>query len=300
MRRRARLRLVLVLLFARWGSPFAFGPQAPPQSAEGPKVDAKSEKPAVQLLGREAWRFNVWRAETDDVRGGQSQASFLGLTDESGHAEFLGQLEADKDAFAGVSLQASQLPEALCELKGLVLHLEEADGKEYAVALRMLGAPAGVEHVFRFKAEGKSRVEMFFRDFKPTLRGKETEDVQPALALERVQSITLQTRRSFDNSAGPFSLVLKQLEGLVGRELPPPPKPARETKWTCSACGTMNFGIARYCERCGESRNAEEDRARRARAEAERYAQKKWECAGCGQKNFPTSEECFKCGAPRA
>ena len=41
--------------------------------------------------------------------------------------------------------------------------------------------------------------------------------------------------------SGDFSLILSKVSGIPGRELPPPPPPARKTKWTCSACGTMNF-----------------------------------------------------------
>lgn len=145
---------------------FAFGPQAP----KVPQAPEASDTVGRCLLGKEAWQFSRWRAETDDIRGGTSTASFKGLTDSSGFAEFAGLLSEVDQAFAGVSLQASFLP-SLSELKGLVLDIHHGDGEEYAIALRMLGAPAGVEHVYRFQARPGSRVEMYFRDFQPTLRG---------------------------------------------------------------------------------------------------------------------------------
>ena len=52
-------------------------------------------------LGREAWQFHQWRAETDDIRGGTSTASLRGLTDASGQAEFVGVLSDVDNAFAG-------------------------------------------------------------------------------------------------------------------------------------------------------------------------------------------------------
>ncbi|CAK9016018.1 Uncharacterized protein C9E9.15 [Durusdinium trenchii] len=268
---------------------FAFGPQAP----KVPQAPEASDTVGRCLLGKEAWQFSRWRAETDDIRGGTSTASFKGLTDSSGFAEFAGLLSEVDQAFAGVSLQASFLP-SLSELKGLVLDIHHGDGEEYAIALRMLGAPAGVEHVYRFQARPGSRVEMYFRDFQPTLR-EEVKDMKQPLSLERVQSIAFQTRSSF-HQQGDFSLVISKLEGIPGKELPPAPAPARKTKWTCSACGTMNFDTSKYCTRCGESRNAEADRAARAKAEEERKQKVKWECRECGAKNFPSMEECFKCG----
>ena len=38
--------------------------------------------------------------------------------------------------------------------------LGDADGNDYAIALRMLGAPAGVEHIYRFSASPGRTVEM--------------------------------------------------------------------------------------------------------------------------------------------
>lgn len=304
MKFRRKLRaLALLALSASWRSrSFAFGPAAPPtpdanaETAEGTQTAPPT---GPLLLGREQWQFHQWRAETDDIRGGTSTASLKGLTDASGQAEFAGLLSDVENAFAGVTLQSKFVPEALEEMKGLVLELGDADNKDYAISLRMLGAPAGLEHIYRFSASSGKTLEMYFRDFKPTLRGQTMDEVKQPLVLERVQSIALQTRSSFGTPTGDFSLILSKVSGIPGRELPPPPPPARKTKWTCSACGTMNFDTSRYCTRCGESRNADEEREARAAAEEARKQNLKWECSACGTKNFPSSEECFKCGAPR-
>eukprot|EP00913_Durusdinium_trenchii_P018616 g17494.t1 len=126
-----------------------------------PQAPEASDTVGRCLLGKEAWQFSRWRAETDDIRGGTSTASFKGLTDSSGFAEFAGLLSEVDQAFAGVSLQASFLP-SLSELKGLVLDIHHGDGEEYAIALRMLGAPAGVEHVYRFQARPGSRFRLHY------------------------------------------------------------------------------------------------------------------------------------------
>eukprot|EP00435_Cladocopium_sp_Y103_P023837 s2_g5.t2 len=139
----------------------------------------------------------------DDIRGGTSTASLKGLTDASGQAEFAGLLSDVENAFAGVTLQSKFVPEPLEEMKGL--ELGDADDKDYAISLRMLGAPAGVEHIYRFSASSGKMVEMYFRDFKPTLRGlnrQTMDEVKQPLVLERVQSIALQTRSSFGTPAG--------------------------------------------------------------------------------------------------
>eukprot|EP00434_Breviolum_minutum_P008423 symbB.v1.2.007435.t1/scaffold454.1/size202171/9 len=300
-RRSKHSAAVLLACILAWTSrTFAFGPAAPPQAPEKEtsKTSGANDIETSLLLGREAWQFNQWRAETDDIRGGSSTASLKGLTDSSGQAEFVGVLSEVENAFAGVSLESKFVSMKLEEMKGFVLELGDADGNDYAIALRMLGAPAGVEHIYRFSASPGKTVEMYFRDFKPTLRGQ-AMDVDQPLVLERVQSISLQARSSFGTPAGDFTLTLSKVLGINGRELPPPPPPARKTKWTCPACGTMNFDTSRYCTRCGESRNAEEERLARAEAEEARKQNLKWECSACGTKNFPSSEECFKCGAPR-
>lgn len=101
-RSRSRALVPLSLLsLAAWSSlSFSFGPTAPP--AEAPAEDGASEEMPV-LLGREAWQFHNWRAETDDIRGGSSMASLKGLADASGQAEFAGVLSEVDNAFAGVS-----------------------------------------------------------------------------------------------------------------------------------------------------------------------------------------------------
>jgi len=297
--------VVAVLLCLGPRGQLAFGPSAPPKkktafgpgAPSGPSPEESSETSTVRLLGKETWILNDWRAETDDIRGGKSVASFKGVAD---RAEFSGKVDtAIGDGYAGVSLQVDLLPLDLAETKGLVLHLAKADKKEYAVALRMLGAPAGVQHQFRFIAKTAEPIEIYFRDFEPVLRGKPAPEPKPKLALERVQSIILQASSDYAKQDGSFSIEISKVDAIPGRELPPPPPPARKTKWTCTSCGTMNMDIHRYCVRCGDSRFAEEEKAAIAAKQEERKKQVKWTCDGCGTKNFHGVEECFKCGAPR-
>eukprot|EP00930_Biecheleria_cincta_P087623 TRINITY_DN76852_c0_g1_i1.p1 TRINITY_DN76852_c0_g1~~TRINITY_DN76852_c0_g1_i1.p1 ORF type:complete len:338 (+),score=53.94 TRINITY_DN76852_c0_g1_i1:42-1016(+) len=280
----------------------AFGPAAPPTKEEPDEARRTNDREHVQLFGREAWRIGLWRAETDDVRGGSSTATFKGLTDTSGFAEFCGTLDRAKldSAFAGVSFKTAEISEDLAETKGLVLDIARADGKQYSVGLRMLGAPAGVQHKFRFTANMEGPKEMYFRDFKPMLNGKVACGIDLSLHLERVESITLQIEGDGSSQEGAFALVLRSILAIAGRELPPPPPPARETKWVCEACGTSNFDFSKACTRCGEGRNAKEEKALIAAKEWAKKQVVKWECDECGRMNFPGTSECFKCGSPKS
>eukprot|EP00438_Fugacium_kawagutii_P004017 Skav222477 [mRNA] locus=scaffold242:192000:195604:+ [translate_table: standard] len=174
-----------------------------------------------------------------------------------------------------MTLQSKFVTPALEEMKGF--ELGDADGKEYAIALRMLGAPAGVEHVYRFTASAGETVEMCLG------KGQSVDELKQPLVLERVQSIALQARSSFGAATGP-----------QGR-----PDITKDT--------------SRYCTRCGESRNAEEEREARAAAEEARKQNLKWECRPVSQVpagrrtsqaprsasnvELPDLERCFSRGA---
>jgi len=256
----------------------------------------------VPLLGgKAAWRFNDWRTETDGVRGGASVASLKGVTDIG--AEFSGELRPSEleAASAGMALRSELLPRPLTGLKGLELDVAEGDGREYNFLLKLRGAPAGAMHTFRFKPTGSGPVDMPFRDFVPMLRGKPAPQPQPPLNLERVEVLALQAESGGGQEEGPFSLTIRGLSGIPGSTVEPEP-PARLTRWTCAACGTMNFVSSTACTRCGESPAAlDAKREAKAKAEAEKDAKpSRWTCSGCGAMNFPMTSECHKCGAPKS
>ena len=108
-RRSKHSAAVLLACILAWTSrTFAFGPAAPPQAPEKEtsKTSGANDIETSLLLGREAWQFNQWRAETDDIRGGSSTASLKGLTDSSGQAEFVGVLSEEENAFAGLVMNS--------------------------------------------------------------------------------------------------------------------------------------------------------------------------------------------------
>lgn len=51
--------------------------------------------------------------------------------------------------------------------------------------------------------------------------------------------------------------------------------------WTCSKCKTTNPIVARFCSKCGASKNSG------------------WHCDSCGSYNVDDSDFCGKCGAPK-
>lgn len=254
----------------------------------------------VPLLGGSAvWHLNHWRPENDNVRGGSSSASLKAATEATGvhFSGSLGESRPTDEAFAGVALRVNLLPEQLSEVRGLSLDVADGDGMQYAVSLSLRGSTT--TRKFRFKAEGEGPVEMLFRDFVPTLRnGRPAPEPHPPLNLSRVEMMSLRAEGGPDQGASPFSLKLRSVSAIPGREVVVVPS-ARETKWTCPACNTMNFGSATECTRCGESiaaMNAKEQAKAKAAADLK---PSRWVCDGCGARNFPMATECHKCGAPK-
>mmetsp|Transcript_85959 Transcript_85959/g.228470 ORF Transcript_85959/g.228470 Transcript_85959/m.228470 type:complete len:201 (+) Transcript_85959:40-642(+) len=197
-----------------------------------------------------------------------------------------------------MTLRAELLQAPLTGLKGLSVDVAESDGLEYSFLLKLRGAAAGAMHTFRFKPAGPGPLELPFADFVPMLRGRPAPQPQPPLNLERVEAIALQADGNTGQKEGPFSLTIRSMAGIPGSHVAPEP-PARTTRWTCAACGTMNFKTSSVCTRCGESpAGLEAKRIAKAKAAAEIGAKpKKWTCTGCGAVNFPTFTECHKCGA---
>mmetsp|Transcript_36905 Transcript_36905/g.114866 ORF Transcript_36905/g.114866 Transcript_36905/m.114866 type:complete len:217 (+) Transcript_36905:143-793(+) len=176
--------------------------------------------PPCQLLGSGSlagWQFGAWRPVTDAVRGGVSSAS---LRPHPEGAEFSGSLDPSKlrAGFAGMSLPASALPEALERFAGLGVDVAACDGFEYSVLLKVRGAASGASHQFKFRPLAPGRLLMPYGDFKPILRGRAAPQLPP-LDLKEVESLSLQISSNFCEQSGSFSLVLRSIEGLP--ELPP-------------------------------------------------------------------------------
>lgn len=255
---------------------------------------------AVPLLGGGTpWLINDWRQETDAVRGGASKVSLKMSESTDVGVELSGDLDPSQlgAAFAGMALQEKTLPKPLTDFRGLVVDVAKSDGLEYSVSLRMRGAVAGHSHKFRFKPDGPGKVEMPFKEFVPIFRGKPAPQPAPPLDPARVDMVVLQAASDFAKQEGPFSLTLRALEGLEGEFQVEQPKeaPARETRWKCPACDTLQFKGATNCERCGSPQVV-----LKGKGAAKPEKPKKWECVDCGTANFPGSAECFKCGAQKS
>jgi len=254
----------------------------------------------VPLLGGKVpWRLNDWRPDNDNVRGGSSSSSLKGATDAAGvhFSGSLGESSPTDDAFAGVALRVNLLPEELSEVRGLSLDVADADGMQYTVLLSLRGSTA--TRKFRFKAEGEGTIDMLFKDFVPTLRnGRPAPEPHPPLNLSRIEMMSLRAEGGSGQGASPFSLTVRSVSAIPGREEVVVPS-ARETKWTCPSCGTMNLGSATECTRCGETLAgfAAKEEAKLKAASDEKPS--RWVCDGCGARNFPMATECHKCGAPK-
>jgi len=254
----------------------------------------------VPLLGgRVVWHLNDWRPENDNVRGGSSSASLKAAMDATSvhFSGNLGESRPNDDAFAGVALRVNLLPEQLSEVRGLSLDVADGDGMQYAVCLSLRGSTT--TRKCKFKAEGDGPIDMLFRDFVPTLRnGRPAPEPHPPLNLSLVEIMSLRAEGGPEQDANPFFLTLRSVSAIPGREVVAVPS-ARETRWTCPACNTMNFGSALECTRCGESIAAiaaKEQAKIKAAADAK---PSRWVCDGCGAGNFPMATECHKCGAPK-
>lgn len=243
-------------------------------------------------------KINDWRSATDNIRGGTSAAA-VKVVDEG--LEISGTLETPKNgtAFASVFIEAQLLPTPLEAFRGLVLDIVDADGQEFSVSLTVRGAIAGTTFRYRFKPEERGRIEMPFKRFEPTLRGKPARQPAPPLVLDRIETVLIEVEAGPGRREGPFSLVLKGILGLRGEDEPEPVTPARETKWICDACGTMNFDFSQSCTRCGSERDSEAKKAAAAAAAEAAAKSKKWACSACGAQNFQAYDSCYKCGVPR-
>mmetsp|Transcript_123927 Transcript_123927/g.246710 ORF Transcript_123927/g.246710 Transcript_123927/m.246710 type:complete len:290 (-) Transcript_123927:65-934(-) len=254
----------------------------------------------VPLLGgRVVWRLNDWRPDNDNVRGGSSSASLKAATETAGvhFSGSLGEPRPNDEVYAGVALRVNLLPEQLSEVRGLSLDVAESDGMQYAMSLSLRGSTT--THKYNFKAEGEGPIDMLFRDFVPTLRnGRPVPEPHPPLNLSRVEMMSLRAEGGSGQAASPFSLTLRSVSAIPGREVVAVPS-ARETRWTCPACNMMNLGTSSECTRCGESLAAiaaKEQAKMKAAADAK---PSRWTCNDCGARNFPVATECHKCGASK-
>lgn len=71
---------------------------------------------------------------------------------------------------------------------------------------------------------------------------------------------------------------------------PAPAPPAQ--RWTCGACGASNAAGARFCSKCGATRQEAP-----AQAAATPSGTNLWACYKCHADNPPQTKFCFKCGA---
>lgn len=173
-----------------------------------------AQPPATALLGDSVgWHFSQWRSVTDAVRGGVSTAS---LKPCSGAARFSGTLDPSKlkAGFAGVSLPVEELPKPLKDFQGLQVEISSCDHFEYNIALKMKGARSGATHKFRFQPNGPAHIQMLYKDFKPTLRGRPAPEL-PHLNLDEVESLVLQIESNFMAQEGDFALTLGSVKGIT-------------------------------------------------------------------------------------
>ncbi|OJJ47043.1 hypothetical protein ASPZODRAFT_53800, partial [Penicilliopsis zonata CBS 506.65] len=174
------------------------------------------------------WSPADWTSSDDSVRGGTSYSTMT-CTPFSPTATFHGNLDIRTLGGAGFASQRTVGDEQTWDLSaydGLVLEIDQTDGKRYALVVKDEILPPGpdgreqstvsweyefqVGHNNETNSETKSRVIIRWKDLKPTYRGKEKTDAQP-LDLERVKRFGIMMRSFFGKQEGDFSLSIASI-----------------------------------------------------------------------------------------
>ncbi|KAG9234710.1 complex I intermediate-associated protein 30-domain-containing protein [Amylocarpus encephaloides] len=153
--------------------------------------------------GDEQWLQSGWTSSDDRVRGGYSISH---LTCHANMAVFHGNLDIEALGGAGFASQRTVGNDRTWDLSGydgLLLHIAEADGKKYTLAVKdeiLPKSPNGREqstmsweYEFEPKKDGE-KIHLTWGELNPTYRGREKKDAEP-LDLKRVKRFSLMMRR---------------------------------------------------------------------------------------------------------
>ncbi|KAI1487605.1 NADH:ubiquinone oxidoreductase intermediate-associated protein 30 [Biscogniauxia mediterranea] len=172
--------------------------------------------------GDKPWLEDTWVASDDRVRDGKSQ-SYLEASVNPGAARFHGRLDITALGGAGFASQRSpdRKPWDLSGYQGLHLKVNRGDGKKYTLLLKdeiLPRRPDGREQStvsweYDFTCQG-GELEIPFKDFKPTYRGRAKPDAEP-LDLTSVKRISFMMRSFFGEQEGPFELELQYIAAAV-------------------------------------------------------------------------------------
>jgi len=176
--------------------------------------------PVAPLFGGSAdWQLASWEEYSDKVRGGVSTGSLAIASD--GLATISGVLDPSilNAGFGGVQLAIREVVPQFTDLSGIVLEIADGDAKNYTIGLEMEGLRPGDAHRITFRGEA-SVLRLPFEDFEDSCRGLPCEppfgEPLPALDPQRVQRMTMATTSIFGENAGPFTLTLNSVGGLLG------------------------------------------------------------------------------------
>lgn len=176
--------------------------------------------PVTPLFGGGAdWQLASWEEYSDKVRGGVSTGSLAIAPD--GFATISGVLDPSilNAGFGGVQLAIREVVPQFADLSGIVLEIADGDAKNYTIGLEMEGLRPGDAHRISFRGEA-SMLRLPFADFQDSCRGLPCVppfgEPLPALDPQRVQRMTMATTSIFGENAGPFTLTLRSVGGLLG------------------------------------------------------------------------------------
>ena len=142
----------------------------------------------------------IWQSIGDRVMGGISDGSMI--VSDGGYGEFSGTVRLDNGGgFASVKADLPKLD--VSGYQGVELRVL-GDGRTYKVGLRTSTDRQSVvyQHGFVPETEQWGRVQLLFKDFIPTWRGRSINDAPP-LDLHNLRSVSLFVS---ERQAGTFSL----------------------------------------------------------------------------------------------
>lgn len=150
--------------------------------------DSKQQRQTLVTFNSQDKALN-WESLGDSVMGGKSDG--VVVSTEEGHGQFHGRVRLDNGG--GFASAKADLPEPLNATgwTGIEL-LALGDGKTYKIGLRTSTDRRSIvyQHSFTPDTENWSCIQLPFRDFIPTWRGKTVTDAKP-LNIRHLASVSL-------------------------------------------------------------------------------------------------------------
>jgi len=187
--------------------------------ATGLRRHRSSSCPIPLFGGKADWQVSAWSEYSDRVSRGGKSYGFLANAS-AGSAVIQGVLDPSVlgAGFAGAQVPGSAFPQ-LSGLSGIgsgiLLDIADGDGQPYKISFSMEGSRGGDAHRFSFTGEA-GLLRLYLADFEEDCRGTPCPGRIGPLDLDRVSKMNIAiTALSPTENAGPFSLLLRSIEGFT-------------------------------------------------------------------------------------